>query len=290
MPNASIVVMTHNRKPVLEKTLKAMLAQKFSGEFEIIVVNDGSTDGTVEMLGKKFGKEKKIIAINQPRSYPCRARNNGIKKARNEFIVIMDDDCIPGKNWLQCLIDGFSSPKIGIVSSYDLYGGTSTAFRKQILDRVGGFDEEYGYYREDTDLVFRIMEKGFKSRLVRADFLHEHKMEAPKGIFGVIRYAVERANYHKNDVLLFKKHPKNAGKFLGVRLGFLVDPRKDFAAATNTWWKGGKMELGSPRGIVFLKNSGLLNFFLILFGGISWVFLVKFFRIIGSLKFGKLLV
>lgn len=290
MPNASIVVMTHNRKHVLEKTLKAMLAQKFGGKFEIFVVNDGSSDGTKEMLEKKFGREKKIVAINQPRSYPCRARNNGIKKSKNEFVVIMDDDCIPEKNWLQSLIDGFSSPKIGFVSSYDLYGGTSTAFRKKILDKVGGYDEEYGYYREDTDLVFRVIEKGFEAKLVKADFLHEHKMENPKGIFGLIKYATERAGYHQNDVLLFKKHPKTAGKFLGVWLGFLVDPRKDFAAATNTWWRGGKMELGSPRGIVFLKNSGPLNFFLILFGGISWVFLVKFSRIIGSLKFGKLLV
>ena len=138
--------------------------------------------------------------------------------------------------------------------------------------------------------MFRAMEKGFEPRLVKADFLHEHKMEAPKGILGIIRYAVERANYHKNDVLLFKKHPMNAGKFLGVRLGFLVDPRRDFAAATNQWWKGGQLELSSPRGIVFVKNKGIFYLPLIIIGGIAWVVLVKFFRVLGSLKFGKFLV
>ena len=290
MPNASIVVMTHNRKQVLQKTLKAMLNQKFFGKFEIIVVNDGSTDGTKEMLAQKFGKEKKIIAINQQRSLPCKARNNGIKNAKYEFIAIMDDDCIPEKNWLQSLIDGFSSKKIGVVSSYDLFGGTSTAFRKKTLDEVGCYDEEYGYYREDTDLVFRVMEKGFEAKLVKAEFLHEHKMEAPKGFFGMIKYAVERAGYHKNDVLLFKKHPKNAGKFLGVRLGFLVDPRKDFDAATNHWWKGGKLTLSSPRGIIFMENKSPIHFSMIFFGGIAWVLLVKTSRLLGSARFGKLLV
>ncbi|MBI2598113.1 MAG: glycosyltransferase family 2 protein [Candidatus Diapherotrites archaeon] len=290
MSNASIVVMTHNRKTILEKTLKAMLAQKFSGKFEIIVVNDGSSDGTKEMLEKKFGKEKKIAIINQKRSLPCKARNNGIKIAKHEFVAIMDDDCIPEKNWLQPLIAGFSSEKIGVVSSYDLFGGTSTAYRKKILDQVGGFDEEYGYYREDTDLVLRVKEKGFESRLVKADFLHEHKIESPKGVFGVAKYALERAKYHQNDVLLYKKHPKTSIDFLKIKFGFLVDPQKDFAAATNTWWKGGKLELSSPRGIVFIKNTGIFSMPLIIICGIAWVFLVKFFRLRASLKFGKFLV
>ncbi len=290
MANASIVVMTHNRKEVLEKTLRAMLKQDFDGKFEIIVVNDGSTDGTAQMLAKNFGKEKKVIAINQARSLPCKARNNGIKKAKFEFAVIMDDDCIPEPDWLQNLINGFSSEKMGIVSSFDLFGGTSTAFRKNVLEEVGGYDEEYGYYREDTDLVMRIMEKGFESRLVKADFLHEHKMDAPKGISGIFEYGIERAKYHQNDVLLFKKHPKMAVDFLGVKFGFLVDPKKDFAAATNQWWNSGKATLSSPRGIIFLENKSPLHSLLIFFGGIAWVLLVKTSRLIGSARFGKLLV
>src|SRR3989344_6944964 len=122
--NASIVVMTHNRKQVLEKTIDAMVQLEYSGKYEVIVVNDGSTDGTFEML-KKYLKNKEVVVINQARSLPCKARNNGIKKAKYEVTVIMDDDCIPRKDWLARLMHGFDEEGTGIVSSYSVHGGTS---------------------------------------------------------------------------------------------------------------------------------------------------------------------
>ncbi len=290
MFSASIVVMTHNRKNVLKRTIRAMLEQNFKGKFEVIVVNDGSTDGTKEMLEKEFGKNKKLAVINQNRSLPCKARNNGIKKSKNDIVVIMDDDCIPEKAWLSKMVAGFENEKIGIVTSYNLYGGTSTAIRKQILDKVGGYDEDYGYYREDTDLVFRVKEAGFKTKFVDAKFVHEHKMEKPKGFSGLLMYGLERASYHKNDVLLYKKHPKSAKDFLGVKFGFLVDPGKDFAAATGTWNGEKNLSLSSPRGITFLENKSFLHSVAIFLGGIAWVVVVKFYRLFASIRFGKLLI
>ncbi|MDO8633687.1 MAG: glycosyltransferase family A protein [archaeon] len=290
MLSASIVVMTYNRKYVLKKTVEAMLGQDFESLFEIIVVNDGSMDGTKEMLEKNFGKNKKLTVINEERSLPCKARNNGIKAAKNDVVVIMDDDCIPEKKWLSKIVNGFDDKKTGIVTSYSRFGGTSTAFRRETLDKIGGYDEEYGYYREDTDLVFRVMEKGFEARFVDAGFVHEHEIEKPKGLLGLAWYALERAKYHKNDVLLYKKHPRLAKGFLGVKLGFLVDPRMDFAAATGTWHAGGKINLSSPRGITFLQNKTPFHGVIIIAGAIGWVFLVKFFRLTASLRFGKLLI
>ncbi|HIH08559.1 MAG TPA: glycosyltransferase family 2 protein, partial [Candidatus Diapherotrites archaeon] len=67
--------MTHNRKNVLEQTINGMLEQDFQGRFEIIVVNDGSTDGTKQMLWEKFQNNKKVVVLNQHRSFPCKARN-----------------------------------------------------------------------------------------------------------------------------------------------------------------------------------------------------------------------
>lgn len=288
--NASIVVMTHNRKAVLEKTIDAMLQLEYAGKYEVIVVNDGSSDGTSEMLQGKYSKNNKILIINQPRSLPCKARNSGIKRAKYEVVVIMDDDCIPRKDWLSRLIAGFGEKGVGIVSSYSIHGGTSTAFLADALRKVGGFDEEYGYYREDTDLVFRVQELGYKVKLVKAPFRHEHKMEKPRGFMGLVKYGLERAGYHMNDVLLYKKHPKLGAEFLDVKFGFLVNPKRDFQAATNQWWSGGKMKLASPRGIVFLENSTPLHTFLIFFGAFAWVALVKFYRLMGSIRFGKLLV
>jgi len=287
----SIVILTFNRQEVIGKTIEGMLKLDYpESEYEIIVINDESRDKTKKVL-EKFKKEKKITIINNEKEKgPCLARNQGIKKAKNDFIVIMDDDCIPEKNWLKDMIKGFDSEKIGMVSGFSLHGGTSTAFSKKALEKAGLYDEEYFYYREDTDLVFRIMDSGFEVKQVNAKYVHEHEIEKPKGIIAFIKHSWKRIKNHKNDVLLYKKNPLRTKKFLDIKLGFIVNPLNDFKAATGLWHKGGKMNLSSPRGIVFMENKNLIHSIIILFGGIFYVIAVKLVRFYASLKFGKLLI
>ncbi|MFH1225487.1 MAG: glycosyltransferase family A protein [Candidatus Diapherotrites archaeon] len=296
MPAVSIVVMTHNRCEVLERTLRAMLRQDYPAPYEIIVVNDGGTDGTEQMLRSAFGKEKRVRVLNQARSFPCRARNNGIKKARYGFVAIMDDDCIPARDWLKKLMRGFFdngalNKKIGVVSSFHEFGGTSTAFRREALEKAGGYDEAYRYYREDTDLVFRVLDAGYENRVVQdAKFVHEHKMENPRGFAGWVKYGLERCGYHMNDVLLYKKNPSRARKFLDVRFGFLVNPFADWAAATNQWGEKGELKLGSPRGITFMRGSTPLHALAVISVAWGYVICVKAYRLGASIKFGKFLI
>jgi GT2 family glycosyltransferase len=202
----------------------------------------------------------------------------------------MDDDCIPKKSWLKEMVSGFDSEKTGMVSGFSLNGGTSTGFSRKALEKTGLYDEEYFYYREDTDLVFRIMDAGFEIKQVDARYVHEHKIEKPKGITGFLRHSIKRIKNHKNDVLLYKKNPVRAKKFLDIKAGFMVNPLNDFKAATGLWHKGGKINLSSPRGIIFLENKSLVHSVIILFGGIFYVIAVKLARLYGSLKFGKILI
>ena len=291
-PDASIVIASFNNRVVLEKVLNAMLALDYPAYFEIIVVDDGSRDGTIEMLHKKFGKEKKIRVVGfGANKGVCRARNEGIRAAGFPIVVNMDHDCIPSKSWLKDLVKGFEGPKVGVVSSFGSYGGTSTAFRKDLLDRVHGYDERYFYYREDTDLTFSIMGLGYEYKVVKADYLHDHKEVAPRGKKAMLKYVLKRLRYHENDALLFRKHPKLAAPFLHVKLGFMVDPRQDFRVVVNKWEGSSKrLKLGSPRGIVMLENKSPLHALLIVLAGIAYVFAVKFYRLIGSIRFGKLLL
>ncbi|VVB99023.1 Glycosyltransferase AglE [uncultured archaeon] len=292
--NASIVVAAYNSMHTIKKTLDALLAQEFSGDFEIIAVNDGSTDGTGEFLDSyaKQEKTKGILSIiHQPNSGVCRARNAGIRGAKYEIVVNMDHDCIAEKSWLEKMVAGFDSVGIGVVSAYDYYGGTSTAFRRELLEKVGGYDEEYRYYREDTDLSFKIMDLGYRFRLVKAGYIHDHKEAKPKGFFGFAGHVLQRLCYHQNDVLLYKKHhTKVCEDFLHIKSGFIVDPVQDFRAATGLWKNGGKMELSSPRGITFLENKGPLHAAAIIIIGTGYVIAVKASRLIGSIRFGKLLI
>ncbi|MCR4368732.1 MAG: glycosyltransferase family 2 protein [archaeon] len=289
--NASVIVATYNNRKVLEKTLDSLLAQKFDGRHEIIVVNDGSTDGTHEFLDTYANGEKNLVVFHQKNLGVCRARNVGIENSQYEIVVNMDHDCIAEPDWLQKMVDGFNSEKVGVVSAYDYYGGTSTAFRKRLLEKVGGYDEQYRYYREDTDLSFKIMDLGYAFRLVKAGYFHDHTQTKPGGIAGLAAHVMQRLYYHQNDVLLYKKHPTGVCReFLHIKFGFLVDPAQDFKVATGTWGKGNGFSLSSPRGITFLENKTPLHTLAIILGGIGYVLAVKASRLIGSVRFGKLLL
>ncbi|MBI2530527.1 MAG: glycosyltransferase family 2 protein [Candidatus Diapherotrites archaeon] len=290
-PNASIVIATFNNAPILRRVLEAMLKLEYPAQYEIIVADDGSKDGTREMLQSNFRNNKKIKLIFLKHGGVCKARNAGIKAARFPIVINMDHDCIPSRNWLRDMAGGFDSEKIGIVSAYDYYGGTSTAFRKNLLNKVGGYDEDYVYYREDTDLSFKIMDLGYEFKLVKANYVHDHKLAKPKGFMGLAKHVMQRLKYHQNDVLLYKKHPaKLCEKFLNIKFHFLVSPLSDFKAATGIWGKGVGFSISSPRGIVFLENKSPLHALAIILAGIAYVCAVKISRLIGSIRFGKLLI
>jgi len=289
--NASIIVSAYNNKKVLKKTLDGLLKQKFSGKYEIIVVNDGSNDGTREFLDTYLKDKKNLKVFHQKNKGVCSARNKGIVNAQYEIVINMDQDCIPEKDWLEKMVAGFSDEKSGVVSAYDYYGGTSTGFRKKLLDKVGGYDEAYKYYREDTDLTFKIMDLGYEFKLIEAGYEHDHNEVKPKGFLALVKHVMQRLYYHQNDVLLYKKHPtKICREFLNIKFGFLVNPVKDFQATTGTWGKGVGFSLSSPRGITFMENKTPLHAILIIIGGIGYVIAVKTSRLIGSLRFRKLLI
>jgi glycosyltransferase involved in cell wall biosynthesis len=287
--DASIIMAVYNGERTLERALKALLKQDYRGSYEIIAVDDGSSDRSRAILRRLSGG--KLKTLFQEHGGVCRARNLAIKNAKYGIVVNMDQDCIAGKKWLKEMVAGFDSEKTGIVSAYGLYGGTSTAFRKKLLEKAGGYDEEYGYYREDTDLSFRIMELGYKFRLLEADYMHDHRESRPEGVLGLAQYVLRRLKYHQNDVLLYRKHPTAVCReFLHIKYGFIIDPVQDFRAATGTWEKGGQFGLSSPRGITFIENRTPLHTLLIIIAGAGYAVAVKLSRLAASLRFRKLLV
>ena len=94
----SVVIPTFNRQRVLERTLPSLLAQDFPPEnYEIIVVVDGSTDGTAQML-RELKPMCAFRVLDSPHRGPGAARNLGIRAAVGELVLFLDDDlvCTPG--------------------------------------------------------------------------------------------------------------------------------------------------------------------------------------------------
>lgn len=287
-PRVSIIVATYNRKEILDRALAAITTQRYASPYEVIVVDDGSSDGT-----PAIARKHPVRFFQQQHGGPDVVKNFGIGKARYEVIVIMDDDCIPEKTWLHELVGELIADKRrGGVSSYTPTGGTSTAFYKKDLDRIGVFDLQFNRYnfRDDTDLVFRLMDDGKEFYYVDDKAFFEHAPKRPRGKKGVLRYFQKRLWIHSVDPLLYKKHPQRTKQFLDIKWGFIRNPLHDFRAATGMWHKDVDYSLSSPQGITILENRSPLHGVAIFFAGLGYLSLVKLYRLYGSIKYGKMLV
>src|SRR5437867_3641156 len=111
----SVIVPTHNRVALLQQNVESLLRQDFTDR-EIIIVNDGSTDGTDRYLST-LETSAKIVYVRQDNQGPAAARNAGIKVARGRYVAFTDDDCVVPARWLARIVAVFES------GGYDFVGG-----------------------------------------------------------------------------------------------------------------------------------------------------------------------
>ena len=186
-PNISIVVPTYNSACTILKTIQALLAQDYPKEnTEIIVVDDGSTDNTRELI-----KGYPVKYFFQSNAGPAAARNLGWRNSSGEIILFTDSDCIPDTNWASKLVANYADYRTGAVGgSYGIknkenlladcifqeisirhemmprkvkaLGSYNLSVRVDILRSIGGFDESYTIASgEDNDLSYRILKAGY---------------------------------------------------------------------------------------------------------------------------------
>ena len=220
----TVVIPSHNRREHLMETIKSLLRQKFpKKDYEIIVVSD-SVDGTEEMVNDiKKTSPVSIRFFRKVSDGPSQKRNVGIKHAKGKFVAFIDDDCIAQPEWIKGIFDAFSNncggvegrtvtdKAIGPFSHYihNRTGGhymtCNMAYRKDLLDKIGGFDEKFTtpvtINREDSDLAFSVLERGYEIAFSK---------------IAVVKHPAVRASFTNRlkkkkeffvDPLLFKKHP-----------------------------------------------------------------------------------
>ncbi len=114
----SVIICTYNRAESLKETLDALAKLTApSPGFEVIVVNNNSSDATPEVVkAAAEGASFPVKYVFEPKQGLSHARNSGIEEARGEFLVFTDDDIIPEKQWLSSIRDGFMLFEADVVS------------------------------------------------------------------------------------------------------------------------------------------------------------------------------
>ena len=202
VPTVSIIVLNWNGKQYLETCLSSLLRQKYP-DIEIIFVDNGSIDGSVEFVREKF--PSLTVIIHKKNLGFAQGVNSGIIESHGKYIATINNDAEADSEWISCLMHVMQSdPGIGSCAStmlryydreiidsagivayqngnaydrgaqefdagqYDMqteiFGACAGAalYRRQMLDEIGPFDDNYFAYFEDVDLSFRMHLFGWK--------------------------------------------------------------------------------------------------------------------------------
>jgi O-antigen biosynthesis protein len=245
-PRISVVVCTHNGQRTLRGCLDGIGRLEYP-DYEVIVVDDGSTDGT-RRIAEAHGV-RIIVTENQGLS---EARNVGLAAATGGIVAFTDDDARPDPHWLTYLASvflrteyaGLGGPNIpphddGLVAGcvanapggaiHVLFSdtdaehipGCNMAFRKSALEAIGGFDAQFRAAGDDVDICWRLQEAGFRLGFVPGAFVWHHRRSS------VAAYWRQQRGYGKAEALLERKWPEKyntaghvtwAGRLYGHRL------------------------------------------------------------------------
>jgi glycosyltransferase involved in cell wall biosynthesis len=252
-PKVSVIIPAYNCEKTIAAAVNGCLAQRYP-HVEVVVVDDGSSDATAAILGTF----KRIRWIKQLNKGPACARNAGAKIASGQFLAFTDSDCVAHEDWLEKLMACFAQENVGAVAGS--YGITNTesilarciqaeieyrhrrfsaeniralgsynfAIRREIFDRIKGFDESYRRASgEDNDLSYRIL--ALERRIAFAkDALvdHTHPRSLRQYLREQFRHGFWRAK-------LYVDHPRMAA---GDDYTFWKDAWETLASAVFLLW------------------------------------------------------
>jgi GT2 family glycosyltransferase len=242
-PRVSVVVCTYNGGRTLDQCLRSLAALAYP-DYEVIVVDDGSTDDTPAIL-ERFPD---VRAIRQHNKGLSTARNVGLHAATGSIVAYTDDDCYADPDWLTHLVYQLERSGAHAVGGPNLspddgglaacvaaspgqpthvlesdqvaehVPGCNMAFRREALLAINGFDPLYRKAGDDVDVCWRLQQAGMWITFAPGAFVWHHRRLGPRA------YLKQQAGYGEAEALLRFQHPErfNAwghGKWRGVLYG-----------------------------------------------------------------------
>jgi len=196
-PKASIIITTRNRARHLSETLASFRSLRIPADLpaELLVVDNGSTDDTAEVVGRVSLPNVEVRLVKEPKPGQCHARNTGLAQSRGEIILFTDDDVRVPENWIEEMCGPILAGEAdGVAGGVRMaphlqrpwmlsvhYGwlacnldwrpaeitmtGANMAFSRKVLEKVPAFDTELGPgalgYGDDTLFSLQLAKAGF---------------------------------------------------------------------------------------------------------------------------------
>ena len=199
-PTVSVVVPTYQRRARVARTLERLLAQDHPA-FEVVVVDNGTTDGTADDLAALSDRDERVRVVRiEVNRGPGPARNAGWRAAHAPVVAFTDDDTEPDPGWLTALAAPFAagadivmgrtvptdeawaaagpfSHWVRVEQPMPWFPTCNVAYRRALLDRAGGFDETFtatfgSSFGDDTDLAWRALDLGAEARFAPGALVH----------------------------------------------------------------------------------------------------------------------
>ena len=233
----SVVIPTYNRRAILEKCLSALEHQDACGElddYEVVVVDDGSTDGTPDWLRSNADRFPRVRLFEQSHGGPAEGRNRGVTNARGDVIVFIDSDLVVTPTFLGCHARALSKQWArsgsrlcftygAVINTADFdhptgerhklrdlswayFATGNVAIDRAVLEQSGLFDQGFRLYGwEDLELGERLRQMGVELiRCPEAVGYHWHPAFRLEQIPDLIRVERERA---RMGLVFYRKHP-----------------------------------------------------------------------------------
>lgn len=222
-PIISVVIPTFNRALLLERCLESFSKQTFPHDnFEVLVVDDGSSDQTRALLQQKYFSFK-LSPLFCEHGGAAKARNRGIAEARGSIVLFTDDDCLPAPDFLKehckahqksgnLVVRGpilvvrtfqeifYKTPSFFSLSM-NFFCTSNASIERSILVELGGFDESFPRW-EDAELAFRLRKRGLKMSFVMKAMVHH--LKPARHLADLVRTALADG---KSARQLYRRHP-----------------------------------------------------------------------------------
>jgi cellulose synthase/poly-beta-1,6-N-acetylglucosamine synthase-like glycosyltransferase len=226
-PFISVAVCSYNGSRTIRQSLEGLRRMSYP-KFEVIVVDDGSTDTTAAIAG-----EYDVRLVRTANQGLSAARNLGWQTARGEIVAYLDDDASPDAHWLHYLaavfvagrFAGVGGPNIAfpddgfVAECVDHAPGNPThvlltdreaehlpgcnmAYRRECLEAIGGFDSQFRIAGDDVDLCWRLQENGWKLGFHPGAMVWHHRRPSVRA------YWRQQVNYGRAEAMLERKWPE----------------------------------------------------------------------------------